>query len=149
LIPLIADSSVLIKWFHSEGEGELEPAHALRQAHVAELVRVHILDLTIYELGNTFVRRLHQSADEAADRLDDLLLLCGPAYVLSTAWRRDAADLAQKHQLTFYDAAFAAAARGLGVSLVSADRQLLAGGLAESTTDYVERMRLGDTSQGR
>jgi predicted nucleic acid-binding protein len=149
LIPLSVDSSVLIKWIHPEGEEELGAARAVRQAHMAERVRVHILDLTIYELGNVMIRKLNRSTRETADRLDDLLALCGPPYILAAAWRRDAAELAQKYQLTFYDAAFAAAARGLRLSLLSADRRLLAAGLAETVTDWVNRMRLEDPSQGR
>jgi hypothetical protein len=31
---LLIDTSVLIKWFHSDGESELEQARALRSAHV-------------------------------------------------------------------------------------------------------------------
>jgi len=60
---------------------------------------------------------------------------------LEPSWRRDAAELAQLHRLTFYDAAFAAAARGLDVTLLSADRQLLASGLAESVTSWAARLR--------
>ena len=56
--------------------------------------------------------------------------------MLEPPWRRDATELGQRHGLTFYDAAFAAAARGLDVPLVSADRQLLASGLALSLTAW-------------
>lgn len=42
--------------------------------------------------------------------------------------------LAEEHRLTFSDASWAAAAQQLGVPLVSADRQLLQAGLAQSTT---------------
>lgn len=47
---------MLIKWFHSEGEGELPHARALRSAHVAGELDAHILDLATYELGNVLVR---------------------------------------------------------------------------------------------
>src|SRR5438132_1234570 len=137
---LVTDSSVLLKWFITEQESEVDAAAALLRAHRLQLVRVILLDLTIYELGNNLVRRL--DAATAADRLDDIVLLCGPVISLEPEWRRDAAQLAERHRLTFYDAAFAAAARGLGVSLVSADRQLLAAGLAESVTEFARRLRL-------
>jgi predicted nucleic acid-binding protein len=42
--------------------------------------------------------------------------------------------LAEQHRLTFYDAAWAAAAAQLGVPLVSADDKLLGPGLAISAT---------------
>jgi len=77
-----------------------------------------------------------------ADQLDDLLVIFGPPLLSSPEWLRDAADLASSRRLTFYDAAWAAAARGLGVPLVSADGQLLAAGLAETATATVRRLGL-------
>ncbi len=132
----MADSSVLLKWFHTEGEDEVAAAQAVLRAHRARQADVRVLDLTIYELGNTLLRSLRWPARRVGDRLDDLLFLCGPVITLEPAWRRDAAELAELHRLTFYDAAFAAAARGLGVPLISADRQLLASGLAQSATSW-------------
>ena len=137
----MADSSVLLKWFHTEGEDEVAAAQAVLRAHRARQADVRVLDLTIYELGNTLLRSLRWPAQRVGDRLDDLLFLCGPVLTLEPAWRRDAAELAQLHRLTFYDAAFAAAARGLDVTLVSADRRLLASGLAESVTAWAARTR--------
>lgn len=145
----LVDTSVLIKWFHATGEAELGEARALRDAHVADRVDAYILDLALYEVGNVLVRTLDWSGAEVADQLDDLLVIFGPPLPSSPAWLRDAADLAAAHRLTFYDAAWAAAARGLGIPLVSADRQLLAAGLAESTTAAVRRLGLtvpGDTT---
>jgi predicted nucleic acid-binding protein len=44
--------------------------------------------------------------------------------------------------VTFYDAAWAAAARALHVPLVSADRQLVTANLAESATAVAARLGL-------
>lgn len=140
MIPLVADTSVLIKWFHTEGEREVEAAHALLQAHRAERIDVRLLDLAIYELGNILLRKLKWSARRVADQLDDVQVLCGRPFSLEPEWRRQAAALAERHALTLYDAAFAAAAQGMGASLVSADQQLLVAGLAESVSMWVERI---------
>lgn len=69
-------------------------------------------------------------------------MIFGTPLLSSPEWLRDAADLASDHRLSFYDAAWAAAARGLGVPLISADRQLLAAGLAESATAAAQRLGL-------
>jgi predicted nucleic acid-binding protein len=140
-MPLIADTSVVLKWFRTAREEEVAAAQTLLRAHRTAQVEVKILDLTIYELGNILLRSFRAPAREVADQLEDLLFTCGPVLTLEPAWRREAAELAQLHRLTFYDAAFAAAARGLDVTLVSADRQLLASGLAESVTSWAARMR--------
>ena len=139
---LLIDSSVLIKWFHSTGEGELSASRALRSAHLAGLVDAYMLDLGLYEIGNVLLRSLHWSAADLADQLDDLRAICGTPLPTSAAWLRDAAELAELHSLTFYDAAWAAVARGLRVPLVSADRQLVDSGLAESPTAVAARLRL-------
>ena len=139
---LLVDTSVLVKWFHTEGEGDIDAARALRSAHVTGVVEAHILELAVYELGNVLVRALGWAAGEVADQLHDLLVLVGTPVVMSPDWLAEAATLAVEHRLTFYDASWAAAAGELGVSLVSADRQLLRSGLAESPSRIVERLGL-------
>jgi predicted nucleic acid-binding protein len=139
---LLLDTSVLITWFHSAGEQHVEEARALRSAHVSGSLRVHILDLAVYELGNVLLRALRWSAADVADQIDDLLVICGPPLILTSAWAREAASVAERHRLTFYDAAWAAAARSLDVPLVTADRQLLQTELALSVPEVVERLAL-------
>lgn len=139
---LLVDTSVLVKWFHSEGEAELPAARSLRDAHLTGAVEAHILDLGVYEVGNVLVGSLRWAPAEVADQLDDLLAVFGAPLVCAPGWLRRAAWLAGEHGLTFYDAAWAAAAQELRVPLVSADRLLLAAGLAESVTDLTARLRL-------
>ena len=61
---------------------------------------------------------------------------------MAPAWLRRAATLAHVHAFPFYDASWAAAAVELGVPLISADRRLLAAGLAESPSDITTCLRL-------
>jgi predicted nucleic acid-binding protein len=139
---LLIDTSVLIKWFHSEGEGELPEARALRSGHIAGELDAHVLDLALYELGNVLVRALKWDASDVADQLDDLRAVVGPPLVMAAAWLRHAATLAERHALSFHDASWAATASELGIPLVSADRRLLDAGLAESPSQVVSRLRL-------
>lgn len=139
---LLIDTSVLIKWFHSEGESELPEARALRTAHIAGDIDAHILDLAIYEVGNVLVRALRWEPSAVADQLDDLGTILGPPLVMTADWLRHAAALAHTHTLSFYDASWAATAAELRMPLVSADRQLLAAGLAESPSTIVARLKM-------
>jgi predicted nucleic acid-binding protein len=139
---VLVDTSVLIKWFHSEGEGELPEARALRSAHVAGELDAHVLDLAIYEVGNVLVRALRWDAAAVADQLDDLRAVVGSPVVMTATWLRRAAALAEDHALSFYDASWAATASELGMPLVSADQRLLDAGLAESPTQIVSRLKL-------
>jgi predicted nucleic acid-binding protein len=139
---LLIDTSVLIKWFHSEGESELSESRALRSAHVSGDVDAYMLDLASYEVGNVLARTLRWDPAEVADQLDDLHTILGPPLVMTADWLRHAAALAHDHGLSFYDASWAATAAKLSMRLVSADRQLLAAGLAESPSEAVDRLRL-------
>ncbi len=139
---LLVDTSVLVKWFHSEGESELAEARAIRDASQVGDVQARLIDLGLYEMGNVLLRGLGWRGSDVADQLDDLVIICGPPLAMAAEWLRRAAELGQEHRLTFYDAAWAAAAEGLGISLVSVDSQLLSTGMAESPTAVVQRLQL-------
>ncbi|MGH9045519.1 MAG: type II toxin-antitoxin system VapC family toxin, partial [Acidimicrobiales bacterium] len=101
-----------------------------------------VIDLAIYEMGNVLLRALHWSGPDVVDQLDDLVLICGSPLAMAAAWFREAATIGAAHGLTFYDACWVAAAQELGVSLVSADAQLVNAGLAESPRAVTQRLRL-------
>lgn len=139
---LLIDTSVLVKWFHSEGESELAEARAIRYATQIGDIQARVIDLALYEMGNVLLRALGWSGSDVADQLDDLIVICGPPLAMAGEWLRRAATIGATHGLTFYDAAWAAAANSLGVSLVSADAHLLAAGVAESPTAVTGRLQL-------
>jgi predicted nucleic acid-binding protein len=139
---LLVDTSVILKWFHAEGETELAEARALRDATVSGDVDARVIDLALFEIGNVLLRRLRWRDVDVADQLDDVVTVCGPPLAMSAEWFRLAAALGFEHRLTFYDAAWAAAARALRIPLVSTDTQLVGAGLAESPSDVVRRLRL-------
>jgi predicted nucleic acid-binding protein len=139
---LLVDTSVLIKWFHAAGESEVAAARAIRDASVRGDLEAHILDLAVYEVGNVLVRALRWAGADVADQLDDMLAITGRPLVMTQAWLRDAAALAEANALTYYDASWAATAAALGIPLVSADRLLLAAGVAESPSGVAARLKL-------
>jgi predicted nucleic acid-binding protein len=139
---LLIDTSVLIKWFHDAGESELAEARAIRDAHIRGDLDALVLDLAIYEVGNVLARALKWTAVDVGDQLHDLLAIVGSPIVMAEGWLRDAADLAEAHVVSFYDASWAAAAAAIGISLVSADRKLVAAGLAETPGAVSSRLNL-------
>jgi predicted nucleic acid-binding protein len=140
---VFVDTSVLITWFHAEGEHEVEAARALLAAHTEGVVEARVLDLAVYELGNVLTRSLRWPPDQVTDQVEDLLLLVGPPVMLDATARADAAALAAAYRLTYYDASWAAVARRHEAVLVSADRELLAAGLAVTATAYVANHEAG------
>lgn len=143
---LLIDTSVLIKWFHDAGESELAEARAIRDAHIRGELVAEVLDLAIYEVGNVLARALRWTAVDVGDQLDDLLAIVGAPIVMARGWLHDVAVLAETHSLSFYDASWAAAAVALGIPLVSADRRLVAAGLAETAAAFTSRLNLASQS---
>jgi predicted nucleic acid-binding protein len=124
-IDVVSDANVVLKWFHSKGEEEVEPARALLDAHKERTVALSVLDLTAYEVGNALMRgRARASAEQAATVIEALAEIC-PALRPSREEMRLASELAERHDLTLHDAAYAAVAQYRSAELVTLDTDLL------------------------
>ena len=124
---LVVDSSVAVKWFLSDQEPHVERAWALLESHRADRLRLAAPDHMRLEVLNA-LRHRGLNADRiqrAAAALDGFCLSWHPVSAELVAV---AADIAARHGLTLYDAAFAALAIRLGADLVTADRRLARAG---------------------
>ncbi len=140
VIDVVSDANVALKWFHAEGEEEVEPARALLAGQRARTVALRILDLTPYEIGNALLRgRLGIPAGRVAAVLDALREIC-PTIAPTSEDFAEAAALAEDHQLTLYDAAYAAVARRRGAQLATLDRKLLRAGLGRRPSDLATEL---------
>jgi hypothetical protein len=62
-IDVVSDASVALKWFHAEGEEELEPSRDLLAAHQNRTVALHVLDAGLGVRPSELVLRLDHPAD--------------------------------------------------------------------------------------
>jgi len=140
-IDVVSDANVAIKWFHAEGEQEVEEARALLDANRSREIGIAILDLTPYEVGNALMRgRAGASAEQAATviaALGEVCICVGPG---AEDFRR-ATALAERHDLTLYDATYAAIAESHGAELVTLDKELLDAGLGVRPAELIRRLR--------
>jgi predicted nucleic acid-binding protein len=137
VISVVSDASVVLKWFHSEGEEEVDSARALLDAHKERTIALSVLDLTVYEVGNALMRgRAGAGAEQAATVLEALIEICPSIHPNSTEMRV-ASQLAERHDLTLYDAAYAAVAQGRSAELATLDRALLAAKLGSRPRDLL------------
>ena len=128
-IDVVSDASVALKWFHAEGEEEVEAARALLEQFGRRAIGLQVLDLTPYEVGNALLRgRAAVAAERVAVVLEALASIC-PRVSPTTADLAEAASLAERHGLTLYDAAYAAVARARGAELATLDNALVEAGL--------------------
>lgn len=125
---LLLDASVLLAAFDAEDDHH-EPARALLEDEAATLAT---LDLARYEVANVAVRAW-RSPESVAPLLAVVEKLAGDGGVLASTdtLLARAAELAEHHTISVYDAAYAAAAGDAGHRLVSCDkRDLVSKGLA-------------------
>lgn len=137
---VVSDASVALKWFHEAGEEEVGPARALLDAYADERIRLVVLDLTRYEIGNALLRgRAAASPESVGIVLEALSELC-PSVSLDANRMRLAAEIAAEHSLTLYDAAYAAVARSNDGLLATLDRKLLSAGLGLAPSAVLEHI---------
>jgi predicted nucleic acid-binding protein len=125
---LLLDASVLLAAFDPE-DSHYEPARALLEDHALTLAT---LDLARYEVTNVAVRawRAPESVAPLLAVVERLADDGGVIHSTDTLLAR-AADIAERHTISVYDAAYAAAADEGGRRLVSCDeRDLVSKGLA-------------------
>lgn len=120
---IVADSSVLAKWFLDEPDSFR--ARELLQAHREGRVPLAVPNLGLIELANVLrYKWLQERADEAAfvsGFAIDLLVRVGPT---TADLIQHAVGLAYAFDLSVYDAVFVALARELGCFVLTADEEL-------------------------
>jgi predicted nucleic acid-binding protein len=137
-ISVVSDANIVLKWFHAEGEEEVGAARALLDAHKERTIALSVLDLAVYEVGNALMRgRAGASAEQTATVIEALMEIC-PAIRPSPEEMRGASHLAERHDLTFYDAAYAAVAQARSAELATLDRALLDAKLGSRPTELVQ-----------
>jgi predicted nucleic acid-binding protein len=136
VLDVLCDASVVLKWFHAGGEAEVDQARQLLDLHRAQRIRLSVLDLTAYEIGNVLVRSLAVPASQAAVVLDAVDLIC--RRLAPTAIEFSAAlALAEQHRLTMYDATYAAVAASRQFELATLDGALLGAGLGRRPSQLI------------
>jgi predicted nucleic acid-binding protein len=127
LTALLLDAGV---WIAAK-DGEDRYVDAARLLAVDSDQPVAALDLTLYEVANVIGAR-KQRGDDATDLCRLISARCAPRLVAIDAdLIRRTVEIAAEHGLTAYDAAYVAAARRHGWTLVSTDiADLVSKGLA-------------------
>lgn len=125
---LLLDASVLLAAFDPDDDHH-KPARALLEDDETALAT---LDLARYEVANVAVRAWH-APESVAPLLTAIERIGEDGGVLTStgALLGRAAELAESHTISVYDAAYAAVAADTGHRLVSCDeRDLVSNGLA-------------------
>jgi predicted nucleic acid-binding protein len=130
---LLLDASVILAAFDTHDDLH-EPAKAILADPEVTLAT---LDLARYEVANVALRAW-RAPDEVAALLQavDQISADGGVAASSTTLLLRAAEIAEQHAISAYDAAYVAGARQTGSTLVSCDlRELVGNGLASTPRD--------------
>jgi predicted nucleic acid-binding protein len=133
----LLDTSVLVRFFHDHDDQLQEHAENLRAAWLDDQAQLILLDLSVYELVNVCIRPLGYAGDRARAVVNALFRFRMPMLGVERGLAANAAELAADLGLSGYDASFVAAARRLGVPLITADRRL-AGSAGPDVLELVE-----------
>jgi predicted nucleic acid-binding protein len=105
---VVPDASVLLKWVLPEDEEpDANKSLLLRAAIVGETIRAIVPSLWIYEVGNIIARRF---PNQASDWLSALVKFGLSESRCSQRWLSKTLELAHRHGVSFYDAAYHAVA---------------------------------------
>lgn len=115
---LVIDSSVGVKWLSSQGEKYLKQADKILQDCEKKKVTLYAPELTKYEIGNAL---RYKGLDESFARicLSTLYSLPITFVSLEETDALEALKIAQKENITYYDAVFVNLAEKIGATLVT------------------------------
>jgi|SRR3989339_660837 len=117
----VLDASVVMKWFVDEPLSD--KARKLTQDHRNKTKELFAPDILVYEIGNALHFR-HFDIEEIKRAFFDIANLQMNVERPNSTLLLNAVRLAEMHNLTVYDAAYAALAEMIGAELVTADAKL-------------------------
>lgn len=118
----ILDASVALKWYVKEDMREI--ALLLRDRFVSELIDLEAPSIILYELGNALRHHPGSTISDCAEAVRQLRNIGIILHELDDRLIDEAATLAYKENITFYDAVYLALAKILQTKLLTADANL-------------------------
>ena len=118
---LAVDASVLVKWYAPEKEEGLEQAHELYKAIQDFEIRAITSDLLVFELSNALLKGKRHKASEVQEALRAFFQTSIELIPTDSLLIDSAVEMAERYQLTVYDAIYAALAKRFGCQLLTAN----------------------------
>ncbi len=121
---LVADSSVIIKWFVRKNEHDRKQALLLKDHFLQGRYALIVPDLILYEVSNV-LRNQKEVKQGNVEKMIKLLF----TYPFRITWPANillikASQIAYSHNLSVYDAVYLALAKEIGCPFVTADKKL-------------------------
>lgn len=123
MIHLLADTSVIIKWFRfSEDEDYVPQAQRVRDCYLSGEAAISTIELSILEFSNTLKFSKRLSSADAEKALSALLDFGMKILPINPKILRQALKYSFAYNITYYDALFLSACVSNKAKLVTADK---------------------------
>ena len=116
---LVLDSSVIIKWLNKKNEQYLAQANKLLDELELGTIEVSVPHLVKFEVANALLKGKRLLSEEAAFALDSFNKLPLQYFDFDLSLLRECYKIAEKQNITFYDASFIALAKHLNATLIT------------------------------
>lgn len=120
----VLDTSVVLKWYRHRDESYVDNALLLLDDFSKGNLLIHIPELVFYELGNALRMKQDITLKEKIEYLGDFYALGLEVYPVTENLALKAITIAQKYNLTFYDACFLSLSEILDCPFITADEKL-------------------------
>jgi predicted nucleic acid-binding protein len=117
----VVDASVAVKWFNQENEQNVAEALAVLRDAVAQRVTLLTSDLLRYEVANALTKGKNLTPATVRAMLERLDELPVEFIEITPALFEEAASFAQHYSISVYDAVYAALARAVNGTLMTAN----------------------------
>ncbi len=119
----VVDTSVVLKWFHKNGELHLKEAGQILDDLRFGRINISIPDILPLELLNALIKGKGLSTDEIRETLNDLFEMPIKIIEVSLPILEESSKLMLKYNLASYDAYFLALAKYEDCKLISDDQK--------------------------
>ena len=120
---IILDTSVLIKWYVSEKEEDVDKALKLLEKHVRNEEQIAVPTYALYEFAQTLIRKRKFMISQFRRVIKHLYKNTLKVIRTSSALIVVSAQIATAYNVEIYDAIFMAAAKKLSCELITADEK--------------------------
>jgi predicted nucleic acid-binding protein len=120
----LLDTSVIIKWFSSPDDPDIERALRLRDDYMHQLCEIAVPDLLLYELANLLRYRPRMTLDGINAALESLRLMHIEIFPYDYTVSSRAATIAIERDISMCEAYFVALSAHLRCQMITADERL-------------------------
>ena len=119
MVPIVVDSSVIVKWLNQQNEKFISQAEHLLDNARTEKIELFAPEIAKYEIGNVILVGKKLSSAQAKETLEFFFSLPITFIPETLALAESTYKIGLEFNITYYDASFLSVAEQLGAALVS------------------------------